>query len=157
MNAATLIIQSAPAQPPAWLDRCMATVAAWAARRGYAYTRLDDALFEIVPADIRARLGPQARIQLSDIARLLWIARGLATGHARVAWIDSDILLFDPGRFDLPGMAFACGRELWVWIEGGGMRFRSNATNAPARAGLDRSRSCARRRVGAAMRHLSRR
>lgn len=131
MRGATLIIQSAPPAPPAWLERCMASVVAWAALRGYRYRRLDDRLFDRVPADIVARLGQGARIPLSDIARLLALEAALAEGYARVAWLDADILVFDPPALALPDdTPFACAREFWIWADADGLHARHTVNNA---------------------------
>lgn len=131
MPDATLIIQSAPPAAPAWLERCMASVAAWSGLHGFGYRRLDDGLFAAVPADIVARVGPGMRITLSDIARLLALDAALAEGFARVAWFDADILVFDASALALPDATpFACGREYWVWAEDGRLHARHTITNA---------------------------
>lgn len=110
-----LVLQSHAPDPPAWMVRCLDTVAAWAETRGHAHRIEGDALFQRLPADLRAgteRRGPV----LADLARLLWIRAELASGRwHRVAWLDADVVVFDPARLDLSTKTtHAFGREVWV-------------------------------------------
>ena len=137
----TLILQSAPPAPPAWLARCMASVRGWCAAQGHAYRLLGDELFDAVPADIVARFGGGARIPKSDLGRLTWIARLLDEGWGRVMWIDADVILFDPAAMTLPpDVPYACAREHWLWHGAEGIAAREAVTNAlllfSTRAGL---------------------
>jgi len=113
-----LVLQSHAPDPPAWLARCLDSVAAWAVRCGHARRIEDDALFDRLPPALRA--GPERRGPvLADLARLLWIREEVASGHwHRVAWLDADVFVFDPARLDLLASAtHAFGRE--AWVEGG--------------------------------------
>jgi hypothetical protein len=111
-----LVLQSYPADPPAWMVRCLDSVAVWAAAWGHARRVEGDApFFGRLPADVRAgaeRRGPV----LADLARLLWIRDELASGHwHRVAWLDADVVVFDPAHLDLSiKTTHAFGREVWV-------------------------------------------
>ena len=110
----TVVCQSyrTTAVPP-WIERCMESVRGWAERRGFAYERTDDALFDPVPPWFRERVGGEP-VRMSDLARLL-LARRLLEAHERVVWVDADVVVFDPERFviDAPeGYAFC--REAWL-------------------------------------------
>ncbi len=104
---------------PAWIERCSASARAWAALRGYAYERMDDALFAPVPAWYREKVHGEP-VRMSDLARLLQARRLLST-HERVVWVDADVLVFDPERFAVEapeGYAFC--REAWISVAPGG-------------------------------------
>lgn len=111
-----LVLQSHPVDPPAWMVRCLDSVAAWATAWGHARRVEGDApFFGRLPADVRAgaeRRGPV----LADLGRLLWIREELAGGRwHRVAWLDADVVVFDPARLNLSaGTTHAFGREVWV-------------------------------------------
>lgn len=106
---------------PAWVTHCMATVRAWAERRGYAYRFMDDALFALVPDWFRDKAGHRPQV-ISDLGRLLWAKEVLERGEAdRVLWLDADTLIVDAGGLTLPDDAsFAFGREVWVQEGKGG-------------------------------------
>jgi len=110
-----LVLQSHPPDPPAWMRRCLDSVAAWASARRHARHVEGDSLFDRLPPDLRD--GPERRgAVLADLARLLWIREELATGRwHRVAWLDADVLVFAPDRLDLSiKETHAFGREVWV-------------------------------------------
>ena len=133
--ADTLIVQSYRTHDVApWLLKCMASVKAWADAMGYAYEFVDDRFFDPVPAWYRERCGKQL-LPVTDLARLLLIQERFARGWQRVAWIDADILVFDPERFriDIGGDAAFC-RELWTIAT-------PRASRSPAFASTTRSSS----------------
>jgi hypothetical protein len=131
---ATILIQSHPPDPPAWLRACLDSAAAWARQAGFAHRVAGDALLARVPADLRAKAGrPQV---VADLARLLWARALLADGWARVIWLDADVLVFAPARLsaalDLPA-GYLFGRELWLQPDARGrLRARRNLHNALA-------------------------
>lgn len=91
----------------------MATVRQWAALRDYAYVFLDDAFFDVVPLDFRARTGG-AIWQMADLALLLQLKRLLET-YERAIWIDADFVVLDAAAFHPPveQSIFFC-REYWL-------------------------------------------
>jgi hypothetical protein len=103
---------------PASIGRCLASVAQWAAAKGYAYRFCGDSLFDRVPAWYRERVAGN-RLPMSDLARLVVARELLAEGFARTIWVDADVLVFDPDRFDISvSQEYAVCRE--VWIRGAG-------------------------------------
>jgi len=112
--AHTLVVQShRQPLPHPWLDGCRASVAAWAARRGYDYRWLDDTLFDVLPRQLRDRLAG-VPVVASDLARLEVLAAALEEGYDTVLWWDADTLIFAPERLVLPDSAYAVGREVWL-------------------------------------------
>jgi len=110
----TLVIQSHRAPLPfAWLQRCLESVAGWAAGNAYDYRFLGDELFAPLAPELRQRLASQPVIA-SDLARLVSLQQGLAEGYDCVVWCDADFLIFDPAVFVLPAASYALGREVWV-------------------------------------------
>ena len=112
--SSVLVLQSAAAQAPAWQQRCMGSVQAWAADRGYAYRFLGDELFEQVPdwylEKVRGRMPIAA-----DLGRLQWIERLLSKGYSWVLWFDADVLIFAPNRLDVTlDQSCVFGQEHWV-------------------------------------------
>ena len=109
-----LVLQSATAQAPAWQQRCMGSVQALAADRGYAYRFLGDELFEQVPdwylEKVRGRMPIAA-----DLGRLQWIERLLSKGYSWVLWFDADVLIFAPNLLDVTlDQSCVFGQEHWV-------------------------------------------
>jgi hypothetical protein len=98
---------------PDWIARCLASVRDWAEARGHPYTFVDDALFDRAPAWYRAKVG-HAVLPVSDLARLM-LLREVLVEHPAAAWIDADVLVFDPDRFHLPDVPYALSPERWVF------------------------------------------
>jgi hypothetical protein len=114
----TLIFQSHAPKPPYWIERCTATVREWTDAKGYDYRLIGDELFEGTPPAI-ARKAPSV-LPLTDLGRLLWTQRYLKEGYERVAWIDSDVVIFDPENFsiDSDSKHLVC-REVMAKLDGG--------------------------------------
>ena len=100
------MVQSHPPATPRWVQRCVASVAAWAERRGYAHEVVGDELFDLAPAGI-------GRLPATDVARLRLLEDRLASGWERVAWLDADVLVFEGAAVELPDRFAAC-EERWV-------------------------------------------
>ncbi len=110
----TLVLQSHRRPLPAeWLQQCLESVRIWSAARGYCHRFEDDALFERLDADLRARTAAQPVI-MADLARLAALADGLAEGFDCVVWLDADTFVLDPDGLALPPDGYAVGREVWV-------------------------------------------
>ncbi|MDH5634056.1 MAG: hypothetical protein OEZ10_13870 [Gammaproteobacteria bacterium] len=110
----TLVIQSHRSPLPySWLEQCIVSVRRWAESGHHEYRFVGDELFEVLPDDIR-QLASSRPVMASDLARLLLLRDGLASGYQTVIWLDADFLIFDPSRFVLPDDSFAVGREVWV-------------------------------------------
>lgn len=137
MGRSLLVVQSWPAGAgPAWVTRCLDSVAAWAAAAGHRYRRLGDELFDPLPGwTLEAAAG--ARLALTDLARLLWIERLLGEGRP-VLWLDADVLVIDPAAMHLPDAPYALARERWIWRESGAVQAEERLSNAAmAFAGTD--------------------
>ena len=107
------ILQSAADARPDWVSRCMTSVADWCQRRGYAYQRIGDELFDWVKPDLRAKLHDRKPI-LADLARLRWIESELSARGGLVVWIDADTVVVDP-TWRIPDSTHAFfGEECWV-------------------------------------------
>jgi hypothetical protein len=127
----TLVLQSHRDRPPPAVASACQRVRTWAKQNGHSYRFLDDALFDLVPPDVVAAAGTR-RQMAADIARLAWIAKELDDGAERVMWLDADVFIFAPDRFDLsaPG-GYAFGHETWVQPDGaGGIKAVRNVHNA---------------------------
>jgi hypothetical protein len=113
---------------PSWIERCTESARGWAAERGYAYERLDDALFAPVPAWYRDKVGGEP-VRMSDLARLLQ-ARRLLESHERVVWVDADVMVFDPERFTIEAPSgYAFCRETWLAVATDGRVLCSQRVN----------------------------
>ena len=125
-----LVIQSHRQPLPwRWLERCLGSVRSWAEESGFDYRFVDDTLFQTLPPDLRHKTLKQP-VVASDLARLLAIDEALAAGYDAVIWMDADSLVIDPRRLQIPDVAYALGREIWVQTEGGGYRARVKVHNA---------------------------
>jgi hypothetical protein len=110
----TLVLQSHTVPLPApWYERCVGSVREWSARIGYEYRWLGDELFDRLPSELRVKVADQP-VVASDLARLVLAEEALAEGFERVIWVDADVLVLDPARFELPAAAALFGREIWV-------------------------------------------
>jgi hypothetical protein len=130
----TVVIQSHPPGPPAWLRACLDSVADWAAAAGFAHRVAGDGFLARVPADLRARAHGRNQV-IADLARLDWIAELLAAGWSRVVWLDADVVVAAPDRLTaalaLPEAGYLFGREVWVQPDSKGRpRARRNLHNA---------------------------
>jgi hypothetical protein len=85
---------------PAWINDCLQSVEAWARSHGFEYSIIDDRLFECVPAWYREKVGGNVLL-LSDLGRLILAREFLQSGYDRVIWVDADVLIFSPLRFDI--------------------------------------------------------
>ena len=112
--SSTLVIQShRKPLPQGWLQSCIDSVQAWTQGAGFEYRFVDDALFDLIDADLcRSHMGQPAVV--ADLARLVWIRQCLVEGYQRVIWCDADFLVFDADAFSPIDAAFALGREVWV-------------------------------------------
>lgn len=111
-----LVLQSCkPGARTGWLAECMESVKVWATRLGYSYEAIGDELFDGIPADVRELLQGRG-MNLADIGRATTAQRRLAAGACdKYIWIDSDVLVFDPGRLRLPlTQPVTFCREFWV-------------------------------------------
>lgn len=99
--------------PPAWLGTCMQTAEAWAAKKGYDYDG-DLDLFAFVPEWFREKAGSLINV-VADLARLQMARHFLSSGYDRAIWLDADVVVFDPERYEIDlAPPFLMCRELWV-------------------------------------------
>ena len=107
------ILQSAANARPAWVSRCMRSVADWSQQQGYHYHSIGDELFDWVTPGVRAKLQQRTPI-LADLARLRWIEAELSKRGGLVVWIDADTLVVDP-TWRIPDSTHTFfGEECWV-------------------------------------------
>jgi len=129
-----LILQSfRPLEVPGWIDRCQASVQAWAVDRGYDYLSVGDELFERLPDWYALKVAPRKPIA-ADLARLLWIFEKLQTEeHDVVAWFDADVYVFAPELLSVaPQTSCVFGGEYWLdeHDKTSGLRIHKNVHNA---------------------------
>jgi hypothetical protein len=104
---------------PAWIQRCLDSVASWAARHGHDYALAGDEFYDLCGPDYlaRGRKNPRA---ITNLARLVATRQRLDSGYRNVIWMDADVFVFDPDRLvfdftrDQLGTGYAFGREVWV-------------------------------------------
>jgi hypothetical protein len=111
----TIVIQSyRTVDTPAWLQRCMLTVKAWAESNDYEYAFIGDALFEYVPRRFRTP-ALISLLPLTDLARLGILREKLASGYERALWVDADVVIFRPSEFSIPNPcgALLC-HQIWT-------------------------------------------
>ena len=115
--AQTLVIQSYRTRDvAAWIRTCLRSVQAWAEAAGYRYEFVDDRLFDYAPAWVRQRCVDQL-LPVTDVARMRLLRERRAQGWQRVIWIDADVLVFAPERFNLDGETpYALCQELWLRV-----------------------------------------
>jgi hypothetical protein len=114
-NATTLVYQSYRVDNvPPWIAACSRTVQAWAHAQGYDYEFVDDRLFDYVPPWLRDRVR-QAKLPMTDYARVALSNEILQRGYQRSIWIDIDVVIFDPVSFQANNGAreFALTAEVW--------------------------------------------
>jgi hypothetical protein len=114
-----LVIQSyRTTDVPEWIEHCLASVRDWAGMAGWHYRFLGDEILDHVPAWYRARAQERMPV-MTDLARLIVAREELRSGIDVVAWIDADVLIFDPDGFNpVPSGTAAFSRELWVQEDG---------------------------------------
>ena len=99
---------------PGWIKYSMSLVEKWASVNGYEYLFIDDRMFDYVPQWYRQKLNNRV-LPVSDLARLLIAKEFLSKGYDRTIWIDADLLLFDPDKFEISiSGQFALMKEVWV-------------------------------------------
>jgi hypothetical protein len=97
----------------------MRSVREWACGRGLEYRFIDDRLFDYLPSWYREK-SFENLLPHTNLARLVVAKELLNEGYDRTVWIDADILVFDPERFDIEVDAdFAFCREVWTEIKWG--------------------------------------
>jgi hypothetical protein len=97
---------------PAWINHCLASVKAWAKSAGYDYRLFGDEAFAICGEDYLAQVGSNMR-SITNLARLELVKDAHAHGYDWAVWIDADVLVFDPARFDLSKVQrYAFARDL---------------------------------------------
>src|SRR6202035_2631516 len=111
----TVVLQSfRTTNVPAWMQRCMSSVRAWADLHGYDYEFMHDRIFDLCGADYLAQVGDNKR-SITNLARLELIRLRLAGEFERAIWLDADTFVFAPATFRMDireGYAFS--REVWV-------------------------------------------
>lgn len=113
--ADTIVIQSRPpGTPPDAVQRACLSVEDWARSSGFAYQRMGDEIFEMIPDWVLDVAGTRKQMAV-DIGRLKWTQNLLDQNWAKVIWLDADALIFNPGAMivDVPD-GFGFGREHWV-------------------------------------------
>ena len=112
----TVIIQSFRTfDIPPWIARCLATVQAWAASRGYDYRLTDDSVFALCGDAYLAKVGDNKR-SITNLARLELIRLALDEGYDPAIWMDADIQIFAPDRLHFePARRISFPRETWMW------------------------------------------
>ncbi len=99
---------------PGWITRCLKTVRDWADRKGFDYEFIDDRLFDYVPKWFREKVKGN-KVIMSDLARLELAREFLGIGYKRTIWVDADIVVFDPDRFDIEVTEeYGFCREVWI-------------------------------------------
>jgi len=107
------ILQSAPADAPAWMLQCMTSVQRWSDRHGYDYRTRGDDLFDGVPQALHLKLVGRTPI-LADLARLDWITSVLRELGGLAVWIDADTIVLD-AQWQLPLDTHTFfGEECWI-------------------------------------------
>ena len=114
-HSKTLVIQSfRTVDVPEWISACLASVKTWVDMRGYGYRFVGDEIFDRVPSWYLEKASKHPQIA-TDLGRLELIHEALNEGYSRVAWLDADVLIFDPDGFDVKHIHdFAFGLEFWV-------------------------------------------
>jgi hypothetical protein len=126
----TVVLQSfRTSNVPAWMERCMASVRAWAALHGYEYEFMDDRIFDLCGADYLAQVGDNKR-SITNLARLELIRLRLAGAYERAIWLDADTFIFAPANFRMDiGTGYAFSREVWVTRDATGTNFVNHSVH----------------------------
>jgi len=128
----TLVIQSFHAKPwPKTITRCIDSVQYWANQNKYHYKLIgDDILGVLPPKYLHNCFGRWPTI--TDLARLLLIKKYLNKQMSRVIWIDADVIIFAPRKFNIKvDEDHLIGREVWVSKKGRNQwRARKHVHNA---------------------------
>jgi hypothetical protein len=116
MPLKTLIIQSYRTHDvPSWIERCLASVRAWARDRGHDYRLTDDSVFALCGEAYLAKVGDN-KLPISDLFRLELIRNALAEGYDQAIWMDADILVFAPDRLAFePAARISFPPEVWLF------------------------------------------
>lgn len=97
-----------------WIERCMESVRDWAGLKGFDYSFFNDEIFERVPDWYRQKTNNSIWL-ITDLARLVLAKEFLADGYDRTIWLDADIIIFDPDRFNIAvEKEYAFCREVWI-------------------------------------------
>jgi hypothetical protein len=104
------------ANVPPWVERCLASVRAWAAANGYEYRFIDDKLFDYAGAAYCARVRHSMQA-IANLARLELAREALEAGYDRAIWVDADVLVFDSRRLKIEiASGYAFCHEVWIEI-----------------------------------------
>ncbi|MBZ5524488.1 MAG: hypothetical protein LAP21_19795 [Acidobacteriia bacterium] len=120
-SSSTVVVQSfREYDVPPWVERCLATVKAWAGQRGFSYRMKGDEFLQLAP-DWYRRKARNFITVAADLARLLFARECLNEGFDRVIWVDADMVVFRPGllRVDVDAPYAYC-REVWIETHGDG-------------------------------------
>lgn len=118
-SSSTVVVQSFREHDvPPWVERCLATVRAWAGQCGFVYRMKGDEFLQLAP-DWYRRKARKFITVATDLARLVLARQCLKEGFDRVVWIDADIVVFRPEllRVDLDAPYAYC-REVWIESHG---------------------------------------
>lgn len=111
------------------MRHCLASAEAWARAAGHDYRFAGDEIFAQVPDWYMAKVGSKLPVA-TDYGRLVLLQAALAEGYEQVAWLDADVVVFDPAfRLDFDGTC-AFGQEVWVQEKDGRLEARKNVHNA---------------------------
>lgn len=99
---------------PSFIASCLESVKQWASGKGYAYHFFDDALFDLLPAWFREKVQHKI-LPMSDLGRLYAARQLLAEGFETAVWMDADLYIYDPQRFDIDvEQPFLLTKEVWI-------------------------------------------
>lgn len=125
----TLVFQSFRTEVPAWIERCMDSARGWSQLRGYEYQFLGDDIFDVLPAWFRDAYRGRM-LPLTDLARGICARNFLDNDWDRVIWVDADVLVFMPERFDVTTEhSYALCMELWCEKKWGELIFDRRINN----------------------------
>jgi hypothetical protein len=116
---------------PEWIARCLESVRDWTARKGYDYQFADDSSFALCGEIYLARVGDN-KCSITNLSRLELLRQAHRDGYDRAIWLDADIQVFDPERFDIDlDEGYAVARETWVdWAPGNRWTVRPTVNNS---------------------------